>query len=140
LQLFGRGWGALGLDGRVESEYVPNDLLGELYSSLRFTLNDHWQDMAEFGFVNNRIFDALACGLPVISDRHDELVSLFPKGIAYCSDSDSFEKCLRDLLIDYVEVFEIVRGLRETIEREFSFDTRCDQLLEALGSATPNDG
>jgi hypothetical protein len=139
LQLYGRGWGAFGLADRVVADYVPNDLLGELYSSLRFTLNDHWGDMAEFGFVNNRVFDALACGLPLISDRHDELVSLFPHGLVYCTDRESFEKGLRKMMIEYLEVVDAVQAQQVTIHRDHSFNSRCDQLLRAIGVSHSDD-
>jgi hypothetical protein len=63
---FRREW-VIQVTGQVVSDYFPNEELGELYSRSRATLNDHWADMRAYGFVNNRIFDALACGLPVIS-------------------------------------------------------------------------
>ena len=57
----------------VQDVFIENSQIPALYRSARVTLNDHWKDMLDYQFVNNRIFDALACGLPVISDCCDEL-------------------------------------------------------------------
>ncbi len=43
--------------------------LARYYSSASIVLNDHWDDMRDEGFISNRIYDALACGAFVISDR-----------------------------------------------------------------------
>ncbi len=134
LQLYGRGWEAFGLADRVVADYVPNDRLGKLYSSIRFTMNEHWEDMREFGFINNRVFDALACGLPLISDSHDDLERLFPHEILYCNDQDSFRTALRTMMIGYAELFDAVKACVPRIQREFSFQTRCDELLGAIQS------
>jgi len=52
----------------VVSDYIPNEELPAVYASVGVLLNDHWQTMRERGFVSNRLFDALACGTPVISN------------------------------------------------------------------------
>ena len=62
-------------DSEIENEKIPD--IYRLFS--KATLNDHWKDMLDCHFVNNRIFDALACGLPVISDCCDELQEIFPR-------------------------------------------------------------
>ena len=49
--------------------YVRNAELAVLYSSVAVLLNDHHEEMREWGFVSNRVFDALACGAMVLSDH-----------------------------------------------------------------------
>ncbi|MGI8875726.1 MAG: glycosyltransferase family protein [Egibacteraceae bacterium] len=101
-----------------------------MYSRSRGTLNDHWTDMKEFGFVNNRILDALACGLPVISDWHQELESIFPDQVLFYRDKDGFTDCLEALLLDYPRVQERVQAAGQAIRKEFSFKQRAQQLAE----------
>ena len=49
-----------------------------------------WKDMLDDQFVNNRIFDALACGLPVISDSCEELRNIFPDTVFYYETKEDF--------------------------------------------------
>ena len=95
----------------------------------RSSLNDHWKDMLEYQFVNNRIFDALACGLPVISDVSDELRELCPQGVLYYESREEFEQAVDRVLHHYEEVKAEVDGQWERIRREFSFETRTAQLI-----------
>ena len=48
---------------------IDNVDLPRHYASAEVVLNDHWDSMRESGFVSNRIFDALACGAPLVTDR-----------------------------------------------------------------------
>jgi spore maturation protein CgeB len=55
--------------------------LDELYACARITLTDHHPDMAREGFVSNKIFDILASGGFVISDRNAGLDKIFGKAV-----------------------------------------------------------
>ena len=56
---------------------LPNDELPGAYRSAGIVLNDHWGDMAEHGFLNNRLFDAVACGARVVTDEVAGLGEVF---------------------------------------------------------------
>jgi Glycosyl transferases group 1 len=144
LRIWGRGWDKWSTGEEVVADYFPNEDLGTLYSRSRATLNDHWDDMKDYGFINNRTFDALACGLPVISDWHDELYSMIPSGILYYQDRAEFEKCVDRLLLEYPRVLEEVQKASERVTQHFSFEDRvrelCDLVENALKSGTPMHG
>ena len=53
--------------------------------------------MLDYQFVNNRIFDALACGLPVISDYCEELKEIFPDAVLYYNNKEEFDNYTRIL-------------------------------------------
>ncbi len=67
LSVYGPGWDGLP-EGVWQGEYVANAQLPELYRRHGIVLADHWPDMAQRGFIANRVFDAVACGAAVISD------------------------------------------------------------------------
>ena len=114
---------------------VENDQLPDLYRSARVTLNDHWPDMLEHQFINNRIFDALSCGLPVISDRCRELEEIFPEAVLYYDDEESFLSCCSRIDQEYDKIKAQVEAQRALICREYSFEARARELLEIAESA-----
>ena len=69
LAVYGRDWKKLIPKKYIKGEYLPNNVLYKYYGSADILLNDHWDDMREKGFVSNRIFDGLACGAFIITDK-----------------------------------------------------------------------
>ncbi len=132
LQIYGRGWEKLGLSDRVVTGYIDNERLGGLYARSRFTLNDHWDDMKEFGFINNRVLDALACGLPVISDAHDALRRELPDEVLYFESRDDFTRCMEEMILDYPSVLERTRRGGARVRAELTFAARVAALVELV--------
>ena len=66
MELIGAGWEQLGL--QAEATSIANQQLPARYRRALAVLNDHHQAMADYGYLNNRVFDVLACGVPVITD------------------------------------------------------------------------
>ncbi|MGO4493785.1 glycosyltransferase, partial [Arthrobacter sp. 2YAF22_2] len=62
IRIYGGGWSGLVPDEVIAGEYIPNGQLRRYYSSAGTTLNDHWPDMRNQGFISNRIFDVVAAG------------------------------------------------------------------------------
>jgi glycosyltransferase involved in cell wall biosynthesis len=133
LRIWGRGWERWHQTRRrVVADYYPNEHLGRLYTRSRATINDHWDDMKAYGFINNRVLDALACGLPVVSDWHGELTRLFPDEIAYYRDRLEFGACMDRLLLNYPGMQDRVRSARTRVREEYTFDQRARELLDLV--------
>jgi len=81
LHVWGTRWEGFIQDRYIKGKYFPYDRARRLYSSSLIVLNDHWKSMREKGFVNNRIFDALACKAFILSDHMDEIVALFGNAV-----------------------------------------------------------
>lgn len=59
-------------------EHLPPALHRDFYNTQKFTLNVTRDDMIKAGFSPSvRLFEAAACGVPIISDYWDGLTSLF---------------------------------------------------------------
>ncbi len=132
LKIWGSGWGRI-LHGHmdlIEAPTIENDEIPALYRGAKVTLNDHWQDMLDYQFVNNRIFDALACGLPVISDGCEELKEIFPEAVLYYSSREEFEACLQRIEKDYDAVKACVKKQWKMIDEKYSFRARAAELVE----------
>lgn len=132
VKIWGRGWEKRIDKKYIAGTYIDNKKLGTLYSNARATLNDHWSDMREYGYINNRIFDALACALPVISDYHQELSRLFPEEILYYRNKEEFIACINNLKQSYSCIKSRVRRVFPRIEQEFSFKNRAEFILNKV--------
>lgn len=132
IRIWGNGWNKILPDDQelVEAPFIENSQIPDLYRSAKVTLNDHWEDMREKQFVNNRVFDALACGLPVISDTCQELQDIFPDAVLYYSNKEEFRKCIRQIEENYDEIKERVLDQWNMIQEEYSFECRAKQLVE----------
>jgi hypothetical protein len=126
LSLWGEGWAGSAPARAVRGEYLSNELLPVAYSSARVVLSDHWADMAREGFVSNRVFDALATGAVVVTDRVaglDEAVG----GLVLTYDGvDDLRR-----VVDSVGPIDAAdRGRRAaSVAREHSFTARAQVLL-----------
>lgn len=111
LAVYGRGWRSF-IDKRfVRGKYFPNEDLRKLYSSCKALLSDHFDDMREGGFINNRIFDALACGAIVIADRVSGM---------------------EDVLGEAVKTYEGKRDLHEKIDNALKASSASDGRNEII--------
>jgi glycosyltransferase involved in cell wall biosynthesis len=130
--IYGSGWEQFVDPSLVVSQYVPNEELPHVYASAGVLLNDHWGDMRAHGFVSNRIFDALACGTPVISDELPEIDELFGDAVATYGTPEELRALVAAALADqHAARARAARG-GDIVRAEHSMHHRARELLEAL--------
>lgn len=129
ITVIGKGWTQRLSSDTFEKEYVDNRELAAFYRSATHVLADHWTDMAEQGFIQNRIFDAVACGVPVVSDRVEGLEEMFG-GAVQCYDSAADLKRLLspEGAAEFPSRAEI-EEIAEMVLRLHSFDARARTLI-----------
>jgi spore maturation protein CgeB len=110
-------------------EHVPPAGHPGFYAAQRFTLNITRADMRRAGWSPSvRLFEAAACGIPVISDRWDGLTELFAEGSEILL-ADSGADVLRLLAeVGDDEARAIGRAARERVLAEHTAQRRVDQL------------
>lgn len=128
LRIIGHGWADV-LDPKThESEQIKNEDLGDYYRSSNRVLADHWPDMAAGGFIQNRIFDAVACGTPVVSDAVVGLKDEFGSMVQVYETVDELRwLCSADGLAAFGSAEDRVAQAHEVIENH-SFDARAKKL------------
>lgn len=105
------------------------------YSSSRLTLNVTRAPMAEIGFCpSGRLFEAAACGAPVLSDSWDGLGEFFTPGeeILVAGSADEATAAL-DLQDD--QLARIGRAARERALTCHTAERRAEELEDALDAA-----
>jgi glycosyltransferase involved in cell wall biosynthesis len=129
LELIGEGWEAMGL--RAGAPQIANEALPGRYARALAVLNDHHGAMAAYGYLNNRVFDALACGVPVITDvapgcppELESGVIRHPPG----SDAQASLERARELRADRPRLAAVAAAVAE----RHSFDARAAELLALL--------
>jgi spore maturation protein CgeB len=82
------------------AEHLPPDAHRSYYSAQRFTLNVTRRDMAEAGFSPSvRLFEAAACGVPIVSDVWPGIETFFRPGeeILLASTTEDVLRLLCDM-------------------------------------------
>ncbi len=79
--VYGYNWQGIVPAEMYKAPYITNTELTHYYSSAKIVLNDHRPDMKEFGFINNRIYDATASGALVISDYMPEIEATYGNAV-----------------------------------------------------------
>ena len=130
--IYGRGWEGLVARDLIVAEHVANEQLPEVYASAAVVLNDHWDTMRAWGIVSNRVYDVLACGTPVVSDRLPEIDVQLPDGILTFADPDELGHHVRELLADPMAAARRAAAGRAAVLAAHTLDHRADQLLALL--------
>ncbi|MSO87312.1 MAG: hypothetical protein EXQ71_07310 [Acidimicrobiia bacterium] len=130
--IYGSGWRHLVDPALVVADHVDNDLLPVVYSSAGVVLNDHWDTMRSWGFVSNRIFDVLACGVPIISDRLPEIQELFGAAVPTYETSADLGDLVRKALADPDAARLRAEGGRQIVLAHHTFDHRAQQIVEMV--------
>jgi spore maturation protein CgeB len=114
-------------------EHVPPPEHPAFYSSSRVTLNVTRAAMAKFGYCpSGRLFEAAACGTPILSDDWDGLDEFFEPGkeILMASTTDD---AVRAISLPPGELARVGHAARERVLADHTGTRRAEQLLEYLG-------
>lgn len=116
------------------TEHLPPAEHPQFYNRQRFTLNITRADMVAAGWSPSvRLFEAGACGTPLISDPWEGLDQLFADGteICICRNASEVLALLRDLPAQ--ERMAMGEAFRARVLREHTADIRASELLAYLG-------
>jgi spore maturation protein CgeB len=107
----------------------------EFYSSSRLTLNVTRQSMAWLGWCpSGRLFEAAACGVPIVTDWFEGLEAFFAPGREILVARDT-EGAIEALELDDGELRRIARDARERALAEHTAERRAAELEAAIESA-----
>jgi spore maturation protein CgeB len=115
--------------------HLPPSEHPAFYSSSRVTLNVTRAAMAEMGYCpSGRLFEAAACGVPVLSDAWEGLDRFFTPGSEILVARDAGE-ALAALDVSDEELSRTARAARERVLAEHTADRRAAELVARLEDA-----
>ena len=132
VSIYGKCWDEYVDEKYIKGDFIPNSELYKYYSSCKILLNDHWEDMRDWDFPSNRLFDALACGTFVISDKIPSAETLFEGNIVTYDDADDLNKKIEYYLTHEEERKEKAQKGREIVLKNHTFDNRVDTIINSL--------
>jgi spore maturation protein CgeB len=139
-----QGRRALAEAGIHYAGYLPNHQVPRAFARFRATVHVPRRPYAEAlpGIPTIRPFEALACGIPLVSAPWRDSEELFRPGRDFlvAADGRQMERHLRDLLHDPEMAREIARSGRQTVLERHTCAHRVDELLaidRELRSAPP---
>ncbi|MBA8816650.1 glycosyltransferase involved in cell wall biosynthesis [Microbacterium halimionae] len=133
--VYGGGWEQFISPDSIAATSVPNADVPALYESASVVLNDHWRDMQRDGFISNRLFDVVAAGGRVLSDRVDGIEDIFGSSVVTYGSGDDLVKILRNGIENIFPPTTEITHTSDRIRREHSFDARAQELLKAALAA-----
>ena len=115
-------------------DHISPDHHASFYSRQRFTLNLTRADMAAAGWSPSvRLFEAAACGVPIISDDWRGLSDLLPDAVLIAHDTDDVVTTLEGFTEDRRE--QIARNARAIVLAAHTGEARATELIAALDAA-----
>jgi spore maturation protein CgeB len=112
--------------------HLPPQEHSAFYCSSRVTLNVTRSAMAEMGYCpSGRLFEAAACGVPILTDEWEGLQQFFEPGreILMARNADDVIEAIR---LPTHELSNIARAARERVLAEHTADHRAIELENAL--------
>jgi len=128
LTIFGDGWGEFVDDAFVRADHLDNALVPAAYRGARVVLNDHWDDMARWGFYSNRLFDAVASGARVVSDPVAGLEQVFGPSVQTYRTVDELRALLEPGSTAWPDAATIAQNAAR-VAADHSFAARARVLL-----------
>ncbi|MDH1765980.1 glycosyltransferase [Comamonas aquatica] len=133
IQIWGTKW-----EQFIPKKYIKGQSLNSLevsdyYRRAKIVLNDHWPDQTQFGLVNNRVFDAFACGAFVLSDSNPGIKNIFKDvEIPVFSSASDFKNLLDKLLADSSYREDFVQKISKNVLASHTFTERAKKINDAV--------
>lgn len=135
--VYGYNWQGIVPPEMYKAPYIANIELNRYYSSAKIVLNDHRPDMKDFGFVNNRIYDATAAGALVISDYMPEIETAYGDAVPMYKNKEELAGLLRYYLTHEEERQALAAKARRITLEKFTNAAAARAVLKAARTSCP---
>jgi glycosyltransferase involved in cell wall biosynthesis len=131
--VYGGNWRPELIEARlVRGAWIPNSDLHRYYASASIVLSDHWPDMREEGFIANRVYDALASGAFVVSDRVAGIDRQFEGAVATYGNDEELREVIDQAMADPADRHQRAERGRAIVLAHHTFEHRARTIIEAF--------
>jgi GT2 family glycosyltransferase len=131
--IHGRGWEHAGL-GALPVGWRAHPDLPHVYRGARVALDDTAEVTRVDGLVNARVFEALACGVPVLTNGADGVRALFDDAFPVWSTARECADELARLLEDPAAARARAAGYRHTVLTRHTWEHRARALRRIVAA------
>jgi spore maturation protein CgeB len=131
LEVYGVGWEEFLAPDQIAGEFLPNSELPNAYANSSLVLNDHHREMAQLGFLSNRLFDSVAAGARVVSDPASGISDVFGSSVVTYRTPEELAQIYRNPDAH----FPVDSTDAQRIRTEHDFRARARTLIAAAESA-----
>lgn len=131
LSVYGRDWIGRVPDRVLKGSAIPNRELKRHYAGATIVLNDQWPDMAEKGFVSNRIFDVALSGGFILSEAFAGS-DLFGDALVTYEGRDGLAAAVARWTPDPNGRARMAERLRAIVAARHTFDHRAADILAVI--------
>lgn len=132
VEVWGRGWEDVLSDAHYAGLHVENMDLASRYGHALAVLNDHTEEMRRDGFVSNRVYDVLACGTPLVTERMSGLPDGFADALLLYGDDEEFLARVGEIPHVADRMTARLRAFAAHVRAEHSFDARARDIHAVL--------
>ena len=134
LTVYGRHWEEFPVQEYVVQDYIDNNEVGQAYHDAKILLNDHWDDMREYGIISNRIFDAFSAGAFVISDEVPGMEELLEGNVVTYTSPDDLKEKIAYYMEHDEERDAKSRAGQKIVRTQHTFANRVENIINVMQS------
>jgi spore maturation protein CgeB len=148
LAVWGPGWEVLPADSRlhrfIRGSHTNFDAWVKIYSASRIVLSIHYRN-SRYPYpvhqASPRVFEAMACGAFVLTDRQKDVLTLFKDGqhLVTFSDADDLKKKITHYLNHEEERRNIAEAGKREVLSKHTYPIRVQHLLARAALAVSNE-
>ena len=130
LVIYGSGWDSNTKLNEYWKGKLPVNDIAKLYTSTKVVLGITEDRQRRAGMINNRVFEALACGSCFISEYSQEMENVFGDLIFFSKKSGDTKNNIENILQNYEQFKQHRIKARDLIIKEHTYDHRVSKILE----------
>lgn len=132
IRLYGRGWDSFKFLKKYNQGEIGYYHIPVIYGSSKIVLDDQHKETKPYDSINSRVFEALACGKPVVTNANKSITEVLDKGVICTKDEDETLDIIRDLLKDEERLKKMGEEGRKLILAKHSYEVRANEFKSIL--------
>jgi glycosyltransferase involved in cell wall biosynthesis len=132
-KLFGKNWDKISKFKKYNNGFITYFNLPEVYASTKIVIDDANRVTKNFGAVNSRVYDALACGALVFTNGEIGAEETFSGKLPIFKSKDDLKDLITYYLNNEDKRLSKVKELQKYVLENHTYKNRANRLKEVIG-------